>query len=59
MNRRTFLKHVASTAALCMSGVSVGRTHVKANPPNIILIMADDIAYDNNQIKTSNTDKSR
>jgi len=48
MQRRTFLRQMVSTTAMFMTGASFAREPSKANRPNIILIMADDIAYDNN-----------
>jgi arylsulfatase A len=40
MNRRVFLRHVASTAAVCAAGGSFARA--AGAPPNIIFIMTDD-----------------
>ena len=42
MNRRTFLKQVVSTAALCMTNASLSRAENTENPPNIIFILTDD-----------------
>jgi len=39
---------MVSTTAMLMAGASFAREPSNANRPNIILIMADDIAYDNN-----------